>query len=900
MRLGILFDHQHAALAAALGALLPGVDITSHDAAPALRDPALRAAIQADLLACDHVITQDLPPSAGPLATFSIRRAARQCHLLPPLRFAGFHPDVISVALDGTKLGGLTGTLHSRVALLAYLTGQTQEEAAGLYNRLVFARLGYFAAFARERAALLRRFLAYRINLAPIFDSWAALGCFMHSPDAPRMGVMLDLARLVCTMTDLAPDEAALARATPATLRDPLALLPSHPLFPDIAAQLNLPPEGDFSPPQPADGTRHAYKPEIFLAASYDIFRRAPRAALRAAPGIQAGLAALGLPEIDAPRAAARAAAANAPPDAQAFLTWHGTMLQIDAGSTVVIQRPLRPEAPDATDLLTPHAIQLGADARPMALLGGLMFSAGRYPSTVAICRGGKYLSAEPGRMAVRFSHDQVGAWESFLALTRPELDALRALLRGGWTVQGTGERIPRAAVRLMAGMQLHIGPHRHDLRAARPSIVSAPGAPLRIAVGAPATDTSTGLILAADPADPAADICLDPPPEIALPPHVGSAEAFCAELDARLDLPTADEIIHPALTLTNAERAWTFTHHDTSDTPRIGRLRSRLTLWRAADKTVLLARGLEGIIVDGQGAWKDHEFLLAPRRLANGAAAALLRKPPAEIIENPVCVFYNPNLQNYYHWMVEALPALHILAPFLPAGTSLLLPPTLAEFNARDEIGFDHREVLTSLGFGNIPVTQATAPAVFARDAIWLHTYSLAEIPASLLRSFRDRALALHKPAAQEGRIYLKRRHNRRVANADAVEALLTTQGFVPVYPEDLTQAEQIALFASARFVIAPHGAGLANLLFCQPGTRVLEISPNTEFRPYFWMLAEKLGLVYGVLPCATSAGGFNGDMEVDPVRLRALSRVLRMTLVDEPTPRPAVVRELKRRAGK
>jgi len=900
MRVGILFDHQHAALAVALGALLPGAEITSHDSAPALRDPELRAAVQADLLACDHVVTQDLPPSAGPLATFLLRRAARQCHLLPPLRFAGFHPDVMTVALDGARLGGPTGTLHSRIALLAYLTGHSEDDAAALYNPLVFARLGYFGAFARERAALLRRFLAYRINLAPIFDSWASLGCFMHSPDVPRMIVMLDLARLICTMAGLVPDEAALAQATPASLRDPLALLPSHPLFAEIAARLGLPEEGDFSPPQPAEGARHAYKPEIFLGGSYDIFRRTPRAALRAAPGVAAGLAALGLPEIDGPRAAAHAAATHAPADAQAFLTWHGTILQIDAGSTVVIQRPLRPEAPDATDLLTPHALRLGGAARPMALLGGVMFDAGRHPGTIAIRRGTNYLSAEPGRMAVRFAPDQVGVWESFLPLTRPELDVLRALLRGGWTVQGTGERIPRAAVRLVEGMQLHIGPHVHDLRAARPRIVSAPGAAPRIAIVAHGADAPSALILVADPADPAADICLDPPPETALPPHVGSSEAFSAELEARLDLPSADEGLHPALTLSHEDRAWTLTHHDAPGPPRIGRLRSRLKLWRAADKTVLLARGLEGIIADEQGAWKDQEFLLAPKRLANGAAAALLRRRPTEIIENPVCIFYNPNLQSYYHWIVEALPALHILAPFLPEGASLLLPPTLAEFRARDEIGFDHRETLTSLGFGHIPVILATAPAVFARDAIWLNLHSLADMPASLLRSFRDRAIGLHPPASREGRIYIKRRHNRSVANTDLVEAVLAAQGFVVVYPEDLTLAEQIAVFAGARFVVAPRGAGLANLLFCQPGTRVLEISPNTEFRPYFWWIAEKLGLVYGVLPCATKPGGFNGDMEVDPARLRALSRVLRMTLVEEAAPRPAVIRELKRRAGK
>ncbi len=793
---------------------------------------------------------------------------------------------MIGITLDGTRLVGPTGTLHSRIAVLAFLTGHTPAEAAALYNPLVFARLGYFSSFARERAELLRRYLAYRINLAPIFDSWVARGCFMHAPDAPRMGVMLDLARLVCTIVGETPDETALAAAE-AAIGDPLARMPSHPLFADIARRLGLLPEGEFCPQQPPDGARHAYRPETFLDGSYDAFRRVPRATLHAAPGVTAGLASLGLPEVDAPLAAARAAAAAAAPDAQAFLTWHGTVLQIDAGSTLVIQRRLRPEAQDATDLLTPHAIRLDAQTRPMALLGGIAFSAGRHPGTVAMRRGGKYLSAEPGRMAVRFVRDHAGGWESFLPMTRQELGVLRTLMRGGWRVEGSGDRIPRAAVRLATGMQLLIGEHRCNLRAAHPRVLSEAGETLRIAIAAEATGDGTELVLVADPADQAADIGLDPPAERALPAQVGSPEAFRAELDARLDLPALDENVHPPLTVNNADLVWTLNRHDGSSQAGIGRLHSRLTLWRATDKTVLLARGLEGIVADEQGVWKDHAFLLAPERLANGTAASLLRGRPADIVDHPVCIFYNPNLQSYYHWIVEALPALHALTPFLPEGSGLLLPPSVAEFRAAGEIKFDHREALAALGFGNLSVIESEAEAVLARDAIWLNTYSLAEMPAALLRSFRDRAIALHPPPAKrEGRLYLKRRNNRFVANDDAIEAYLRPQGFEPVYPEDLPQAQQIALFAAARIIVATHGAGLANLMFCRAGTRVLELSPDTEFRPNYWMIAEKLGLAYGVLPCPTVTGTFDGDLEVDLPRLRALIRVLRTMAVEE-TPR-------------
>jgi hypothetical protein len=86
-----------------------------------------------------------------------------------------------------------------------------------------------------------------------------------------------------------------------------------------------------------------------------------------------------------------------------------------------------------------------------------------------------------------------------------------------------------------------------------------------------------------------------------------------------------------------------------------------------------------------------------------------------------------------------------------------------------------------------------------------------------------------------------------RRVSNFDAVSAVLQRYGFVVVSFEQTPLAEQIAVMGGARLFIGEHGAGLANVLFCQPGARVLELFNPVCVQPAFWTLAGVSGLDYG-----------------------------------------------------
>ena len=79
----------------------------------------------------------------------------------------------------------------------------------------------------------------------------------------------------------------------------------------------------------------------------------------------------------------------------------------------------------------------------------------------------------------------------------------------------------------------------------------------------------------------------------------------------------------------------------------------------------------------------------------------------------------------------------------------------------------------------------------------------------------------------------------------AELVTALRAA-GVVPVRLEALGPLDQIMLFRNARLIIAPHGAGLANLAFARPGCRVLELQMDAYCNWCFRCLAAAKGLSY------------------------------------------------------
>jgi capsular polysaccharide biosynthesis protein len=82
-----------------------------------------------------------------------------------------------------------------------------------------------------------------------------------------------------------------------------------------------------------------------------------------------------------------------------------------------------------------------------------------------------------------------------------------------------------------------------------------------------------------------------------------------------------------------------------------------------------------------------------------------------------------------------------------------------------------------------------------------------------------------------------------RRITNSS--DLLLALKGWETVDLAKMTIKEQMRTFAEATHIVAAHGAGLVNLLWCKSGTKVIEIQdPKMIHKKVYPILSHHLGL--------------------------------------------------------
>ncbi|MGA2597455.1 MAG: glycosyltransferase family 61 protein, partial [Bryobacteraceae bacterium] len=152
--------------------------------------------------------------------------------------------------------------------------------------------------------------------------------------------------------------------------------------------------------------------------------------------------------------------------------------------------------------------------------------------------------------------------------------------------------------------------------------------------------------------------------------------------------------------------------------------------------------------------------------------------------------------------------------------------------------------------------------------------------MPGPHLKEFQKRIAAMYADVRRprKRRVLVARKGPARtIHNIEQLQAFLSIHDFETVYLEGMSMLDQILLFQSAEFIISPHGAGLANLLFCEPGAKVIELMPYAELRPFFWMISAKLDLVHGMQFCNSAEGqDFQSAIQVDIGKLEALIRMV------------------------
>lgn len=134
-----------------------------------------------------------------------------------------------------------------------------------------------------------------------------------------------------------------------------------------------------------------------------------------------------------------------------------------------------------------------------------------------------------------------------------------------------------------------------------------------------------------------------------------------------------------------------------------------------------------------------------------------------------------------------------------------------------------------------------------------------------------KDGAIGSRITSEASKRIYVSRNHTRRkIVNEQDILPILSEYGFERVFAEDLKLKDQVKLFNETRFLLGPHGAGMNNDIFCQPGAVLIELYNPVRYNWCVREVANIMGHEHWFMFGKNVNSKF--DMTVDPGKLTKL----------------------------
>ncbi|SHG99361.1 glycosyltransferase family 61 protein [Bradyrhizobium erythrophlei] len=252
----------------------------------------------------------------------------------------------------------------------------------------------------------------------------------------------------------------------------------------------------------------------------------------------------------------------------------------------------------------------------------------------------------------------------------------------------------------------------------------------------------------------------------------------------------------------------------------------------------------------------------------------------PLTDVKGTVAVLSTTGAMLYYHWLFQLLPRFELMKR---SGVDLnsidyfLVNSRKAPFQRESlaALGIDQRKIIESSMVPYLRASTLVVPSVPLSGgcyAPWMREF----LRNTFLRGVDNEM----EPATR--RLYISRGSAgyRRVLNQGDVVRLLDQFGFEEAKFETMSVRQQAATIASCEAIVAPHGGGLSNLIFCRPATKVIEIYSPELVAGYFWKISALLGLDYYYLlgkgPSSSTDVDYpqswnaSADIEVDLDRLR------------------------------
>ena len=223
-----------------------------------------------------------------------------------------------------------------------------------------------------------------------------------------------------------------------------------------------------------------------------------------------------------------------------------------------------------------------------------------------------------------------------------------------------------------------------------------------------------------------------------------------------------------------------------------------------------------------------------------------------------------------YYHWMIDAIGKLGLLKRIgrFDKVDYFLVPGYSSRY---------HKETLTHFGISEDKIIIEDSVRHLQADCLMVTSFTQVEFHhPKWVCDFLHNSFTLPRDGKPRDKlIFIPRGDadvNRRVLNEAELIEVLKGYGFDCRFLSKMTVPEEAEYFNSAKLVLGGHGSGFTNLVFCEPGTIVIEFFPENYVRHITCDICDKMELEYHYLICPSDGDPVN---TVDGQRINIIADI-------------------------
>jgi capsular polysaccharide biosynthesis protein len=184
---------------------------------------------------------------------------------------------------------------------------------------------------------------------------------------------------------------------------------------------------------------------------------------------------------------------------------------------------------------------------------------------------------------------------------------------------------------------------------------------------------------------------------------------------------------------------------------------------------------------------------------------------------------------KNYCHWLWEALSKLVKLKKQFPEAV-LVLPKSYLKIDfvvkSLAAFGFDNKNIKIIPKRSRLKLQKLSfIPCINISTEGYYDFLKFEEVAQTIIEHYKDELKTNYGERIYISRSDPNKNTARKVANEKELTNMLEKYGFKTVYMENFSFLEQVSIMHFAKFIVAPHGAGITNASFAQKNCQLIEL---------------------------------------------------------------------------